>query len=112
MEVLMPIDDKNILTEFTEHFHNGDCLAHQQGKMIREIFIFLNRAWEVRYTYGKAVFYLLALDHVCVDDLAQMQSRIEELESEDRDIYVPYIPVFKDGTQCGFRCEFRYKVND
>lgn len=52
-----PIDNKNVLTDFTEVFHNGDCLTRKgnRGEVI-EYFVIEDCLCSVSYFFGLSIF--------------------------------------------------------
>lgn len=54
-----PIDNKNVLTDFTEVFHSGDCLTRKgrYGNVI-EYFVVEDCLCSVSYVFGASVFHV------------------------------------------------------
>lgn len=47
-----PIDDKNVVSDFTEEFHNGECLLRTDNHTRYEYFIHRDCLCEVVWTFG------------------------------------------------------------
>ena len=51
-----PIDGKNVTSDFTEAFHNGECMKRIDGKIHFEYFVLRDCLCEIVYTFGNHRF--------------------------------------------------------
>lgn len=63
-----PIDNKNILEDFTDIFHSGDYVESRNRNQVRQAFYINGKLFEISYMYGYNFFRL----H-CVEPLDNMQ---------------------------------------
>lgn len=91
----LPIDNKSIMTHFTERFHKGDCLAQYDGVHRREVFELFGCRCDISYEYGKNWFRLWVLEG---EKQAQMkcynyfEDVIGFFNSHDKDKQIIYNP--------------------
>lgn len=91
----IPIDDKSIMTEFTEGFHEGNCLEDYRGCHRREEFELFGCKCDISYEYGKSWFRLRVLEG---DEQGRLncynhfKNVVELFNSFDEDIQIIFNP--------------------
>lgn len=93
-----PIDNKNILEDFTDIFHNGSYIESRNRNQVKQAFYFDRRLFEISYMYGYNFFRL----H-CVEPLDNMQI-IDEIREKVKSMKIDDVIVqYSDcGTDKGY----------
>lgn len=90
--VRFPIDNKNILEDFTEVFHDEDCVEFRHKGFVKQAFYFQGLLCEVSYLFGSAKFFVVYTENISTELRAEIKSefktRIEGLNDEDNGIIV------------------------
>lgn len=59
-----PIDNKNIVEDFTDVFHNGEFVEYTKDKFHKQLFYILDEPFELYYFFGENHFAIKALDGI------------------------------------------------
>ena len=105
--VRFPIDNKNILEDFTEVFHDDDCVEHRYKGFVKQAFYFQGLLCQVSYLFGSAKFFVVCTEKISTGLLDEIKSefktRIEGLNDEDNGVIVEmaeiengYVATFKN----------------
>lgn len=104
--VRFPIDNKNILEDFTDVFHNEDCVEFRHNRFVKQAFYFQGLLCEVSFSFGSAKFFVVCTENISTElraeILSKFKTRIEGLNDEDNGIIVEmtelengYVATFK-----------------
>lgn len=91
----LPIDNKSIMTHFTERFHKGDCLEEYDGVHRREVFELFGCRCDISYEYGKNWFLLRVLEgeeQEAMNCYNHFKDVVEFFNSYDKDKQIIFNP--------------------
>ena len=108
--VRFPIDNKNILEDFTEVFHHEDCVEFRHKGLVKQAFYFQGLLCEVSYLFGSAKFFVVCTEKVSDELLAEIKSefktRIEGFNDEDNSVRMEI-----EELENGYSAVFKYIVS-
>ena len=85
-----PIDNKNVLEDFTDVFHGGDYVERRHNGIVRQAFYDGAALWEVCYKFGFASFELYYRGGSNTKEMywERMRERILSLNDEENQLRV------------------------
>lgn len=104
--VRFPIDNKNILEDFTEVFHDDECVEFRHKGLVKQAFYFKGLLCEVSYLFGSAKFFVVCTEKISdklrAEILSEFKTRIEGLNDEENGIRVE-MKEFENGYSATFK---------
>lgn len=88
--IAAPIDNKNVLEDFTEDFHEGHYIEHRNRHEVRQVFFDGDNLWEISYSFGDNHFKLVAIDGALdiKHSAERMKAKILRMRDEANSLYV------------------------
>lgn len=80
-----PIDNKNILEDFTDIFHNGSYIESRNRNQVRQAFYINGLLFELTYHFGCNYFRIECLSEIGTDDIPIIKDIVEKVESMNMD---------------------------
>ena len=91
-----PIDNKNILEDFTDIFHSGDYVESRDDDFVKQVYFIDNKLFEINYRYGLNGFCIKCWD--IMDNMQIVYEIREKVESMNMDnVIVKYYDTDYDG---------------
>lgn len=91
----LPIDNKSIMTHFTERFHEDNCTKEYDGVHRREVFELFGCRCDISYEYGKNWFRIRVLEgeeQEAMNCYNHFKDVVEFFNSYDRDKQIIFNP--------------------
>lgn len=106
--VAFPIDNKNIMEDFSDVVHDGNYLEYHHGRTTKQAFYHQGLLWELGYSFGSNNFSVELMSFVLEPEepLKLMKERIMTLNDDEYDVKVD----IRDLSN-GFLCQFLKRVD-
>lgn len=84
-----PIDNKNIVEDFADVFHNGEFVEYAKDKFHKQLFYIGDEPFELSYYFGDSFFAIKALDGI--KDMSSINVIRDAVKSLNTDhVFVKY----------------------
>ena len=91
-----PIDNKNVLEDFADVFHNGDYIEQVINGVHHHLFYFEETVFELFYTFGKNSFHLESFGKID-DQMLTYKIRAAAMSLNGGNIHIVYSDYYEDG---------------
>jgi hypothetical protein len=100
-KIKAPIDNKNILEDFTDVFHNGTYLERTSNGITYQIFILNDCLCEISYRFGQNWFMVRMIEgdpdniRKCSAEIASIIKTMDEDENQSKVKFNPVLGVYE-----------------
>lgn len=103
-----PIDNKNIMEDFTEAIHNNECIEYRFKRVVKQAFYHRGLLFELQYILGDSIFSVTTNDvsYYHKESMESIRDKIVSLEYPEYGLHV-----FISELSNGFICQFRKEID-